>query len=93
MGRTAMRSDAAAAGFYVNEWWGKFPKIQLVTIEELLEGKKLEYPQVGKSERTFRKAPKAKKVKEVQEHLFESDEPDWLKEGDDDLELLTDNEE
>jgi site-specific DNA-methyltransferase (adenine-specific) len=66
----AMRSEAAAAGFYVSEWWGKFPRIQLITIEELLGGKKLEYPQVGKSERTFRAAPKAVKVKEEQQHLF-----------------------
>lgn len=62
-----MRGEAASAGFYENVWWGKFPKVQLVTVEELLNGKTINYPHVGKSERTFRPAPR--QVKKVAEPL------------------------
>jgi len=37
------------------------PKIQIVTIEELLEGKQLEYPRISPA--TFRKAPRQTKAK------------------------------
>jgi len=53
-----MRGEAASAGFYENVWWGRFPKVQLITVEELLNGKTIDYPHVGKSERTFRPAPR-----------------------------------
>ena len=36
----------------------KFPRIQLLSIEELLAGKSLEYPRL--LDATFKKAPKAK---------------------------------
>lgn len=65
-----MRSEAASAGGYTNPWWGKFPKIQLLTIEELLNGKRIEYPHVGKSDRTFKQAPAARKVAEKAPELF-----------------------
>jgi hypothetical protein len=38
-----MRSEAAAAGFY-DAWGRSFPRIQLLTISDLLEGKRVEYP-------------------------------------------------
>ncbi|MDE0103825.1 MAG: restriction endonuclease [Bryobacterales bacterium] len=38
-----MRREAASAGFYESPW-GKHPRIQLLTIEELLEGKGIDYP-------------------------------------------------
>ncbi|HEX2722963.1 MAG TPA: DNA methyltransferase [Gemmatimonadaceae bacterium] len=69
-----MRSEAASAGFYQNPWWGKFPKIQLLTIEELLEGKRIEYPAsahtTGSSNRSFRAAKKVAGPKAQQEDLF-----------------------
>ena len=53
-----MRKEAAGAGFYELPGRGRFPKIQLRTIGELLEGKELEYPH-WRSNVTFRRAPKA----------------------------------
>jgi hypothetical protein len=53
-----MREDAAAAGFYTSPGFGTtHPRIQLLTVEELLEGKGLSYPHV--IGRTFKRAPKA----------------------------------
>lgn len=39
-----MRKEALAAGFYEPEWSAKYPKVQILTIPELLSGKQLEYP-------------------------------------------------
>ena len=40
-----MRREAAAAGFYHSDIWQRdFPKIQLLTIRELLEGREFEIP-------------------------------------------------
>jgi site-specific DNA-methyltransferase (adenine-specific) len=52
-----MREDAASAGFYTSPGWGtKHPRLQLVTVRELLEGKILDYPHVAAA--TYKKAPK-----------------------------------
>jgi hypothetical protein len=32
------------AGFYESPWGGKFPRIQLLTVGELLDGKSVDYP-------------------------------------------------
>jgi site-specific DNA-methyltransferase (adenine-specific) len=50
-----MRKEAASAGFYKTPF-GKFPRIQLLTIEEILSGKGVQYPGRGQSNSTFRKA-------------------------------------
>ena len=40
-----MITEAAAAGFYESEFWGrKFPRIQILTIEEMFDGKRLNLP-------------------------------------------------
>lgn len=41
-----MRQEAASTGFYTSPW-GQHPKVQLVTVAELLEGKKLDMPAGG----------------------------------------------
>ncbi len=61
-----MRSEAADAGFYTSKELGnpKYPRIQLLTIEDLLKGKKVECPDSVSSRETnptFTQAPKAKK--------------------------------
>jgi DNA modification methylase len=38
-----MRKTAANAGFY-DSAWGKHPRIQLITVGELLDGKRIDYP-------------------------------------------------
>lgn len=41
-----MRKEAASAGFYKSSW-GEHPKIQLLTVAELLEGKRIDMPAGG----------------------------------------------
>lgn len=55
-----MRSEAASAGFYEAPWGNKFPKLQLLTVEELLTGKTVEFPHENV---TFKKAPKSRPTK------------------------------
>ena len=52
-----MRREAASAGFYESPW-GKHPRIQLLTIEDLLGGKTVDYPQTA--DVTFKKAPQVR---------------------------------
>jgi DNA modification methylase len=39
-----MRTEAAKAGLYSSPWGTKHPRLQIITIEELLEGKGIDYP-------------------------------------------------
>ena len=49
-----MQQEAFGAGYYESEIWGRFPRIQILTIEQLLDGATVEMPtQHG----TFRQAP------------------------------------
>lgn len=55
-----MRTEAASAGFYKSPWDDKdYPRIQLLTVGELLGGRTVEMP-ATRDIRTFKKAPKAK---------------------------------
>ncbi|CAN5826768.1 site-specific DNA-methyltransferase [soil metagenome] len=60
-----MKKEIASAGFYESPW-GKHPKLQILTIQDLLNGKKIDYPPAGQVDRTFKKAPKVKKAAEKQ---------------------------
>ena len=57
-----MRSDAVAAGFYSPEHFpdAQYPRVQILTIEELLAGKRAEYPRVA-PEATFARAPRRRR--------------------------------
>jgi hypothetical protein len=51
-----MRTEAASAGFYAVPGLGKkYPRLQILTIAELLDGRKIDYPQTSI---TFKMAPK-----------------------------------
>ncbi len=39
-----MRADAASAGFYDSPFGSKHPCVQLITVEELLNGRRIDYP-------------------------------------------------
>jgi site-specific DNA-methyltransferase (adenine-specific) len=67
-----MRKEAASAGFYESPW-GKHPRVQLLTVGELLKGKTVDMPRTAGTNRTFKKAPKAKRVKEAHPELFGGD--------------------
>jgi DNA modification methylase len=54
-----MTAEAADAGFYESPGWKKkYPRLQVVTIEELLDGKGINRPPAANV--TFKQAPKAK---------------------------------
>jgi hypothetical protein len=50
-----MVSEAASAGFYDSPWGTDHPKIQVLTIKELLDGKGIDYPR-SRGNVTFKKA-------------------------------------
>ena len=54
-----MRTEAASAGFYASAW-GKHPRLQIVTVGELLDGQKLDAPPPRQISVTFKRAPRAK---------------------------------
>ena len=60
-----MKSEAAAAGFYeteieVSKRKMSYPRIQIVTIKELLDGKEIKYPEWS-LDATHKKAERKKK--------------------------------
>ena len=56
-----MKTEAAGAGFYTSPVWGKsYPRLQILTIAELLAGKGIEMPPLKQVAVTFKRAPKAK---------------------------------
>ncbi len=71
-----MLKDAAEAGFYKPSGLeDRYPRLQILTIEELLAGKRVEYPRL--LEVTFKKAPKARPAAEKKGQLqFDSAEDD-----------------
>jgi hypothetical protein len=55
-----MRQEAADAGFYVSPWDGRsYPRVQLVTVAELLDGRGVQMPAPGQLNVTYRQAPKS----------------------------------
>lgn len=71
-----MRSWAAGRGFYESPW-GQHPRLQLLTIADLLGGKGIDYPRTAGVNQTYKQAPKA--VRKVAEPKGL-----WDKEHDDD---------
>jgi DNA modification methylase len=67
-----MRKEAASAGFYTSPW-GKHPRLQLLTVDDLLTGKTIDRPPIQTST-TFKKAPKA--PMKVRERQLRLDTPD-----------------
>jgi len=53
-----MREEAGQAASYTSAW-GKHPRMQILTIKELLDDKKIDYPQTAGMNVTFKPAPKA----------------------------------
>lgn len=54
-----MRTEAAGAGFYTSPW-GKHPRLQILTIAELMEDGRIDYPPSRQVNVTLKKAPRAK---------------------------------
>lgn len=66
-----MRKEAAEAGFYQTKSvaGSKHPRLQILTIEELLAGKKIDMP-AAQEIRSFKQAPKAKGKRAEEAKLF-----------------------
>lgn len=59
---SSMRSEAIEAGFYKSPW-GRYPRVQIITIRELLdETRGIEYPQDPSRETTYRRAPRVRRL-------------------------------
>ena len=65
-----MRTEAASAGFYESAW-GTHPRLQILTVGELLEGKTLDAPPPRQTSVTFKRAPKATEQAADQGKMFE----------------------
>ena len=56
-----MRAEAAEAGFYHSDTWNRdYPKVQILTIAELLDGKQIDMPPIQQVNQTFRRAKREK---------------------------------
>jgi DNA modification methylase len=69
-----MRTEATAAGFYRSGSegvgsWGKHPKIQILTISELLDGRRVDMPPPS-GNLTFRRGPQVERRRPTTEPLF-----------------------
>ncbi|MEW6587289.1 MAG: hypothetical protein AB1442_16980 [Nitrospirota bacterium] len=52
-----MRTKAAAAGFYYSPGWDKnYPRLQILTVAELLASKGIDIPPLQQVSTTFKKA-------------------------------------
>ena len=71
--KAPMREEAAKAGFYKSDFQDtKHPRLQLMTIAELMDGKRLDLPalaSMSSQDATFKKAPKTKRPGKKNENL------------------------
>ena len=51
-----MEKEAATAGFYASPW-GQHPRIQILTVEDILSGKGIDYPAPRSSNVTVKRPP------------------------------------
>jgi DNA modification methylase len=68
-----MRTEAAAAGFYKSPW-GNHPRLQILTIEQLLDGESIDYPPALNV--THKRAPRHLPEAAEQRELALTDEPE-----------------
>ena len=72
-----MRTEAVEAGFYESAWTRKkHPRLQILTVEELLNGKIIDAPPLRHTSVTFKKGPKAKKGKTTHQPVIDFDPDD-----------------
>ncbi|MCH8164728.1 MAG: restriction endonuclease [Planctomycetes bacterium] len=66
-----MRTEAAGAAFYHSPGWQqRYPRLQILTVAELLAGKRIEYPPSRQVNVTYKKSPKAKRNPAESLHLL-----------------------
>jgi hypothetical protein len=63
-----LRTEAVSAGFYQSHW-GNFPRLQVLTVEDLLEGRAAAlYPRMNAA--TFKRAARQRRAQGEQGGLF-----------------------
>ncbi len=66
-----MQQEALGAGYYESELWGRFPRIQILTIEQLLDGATVEMPSgFREGAGTFRQTSRAREQRDEQKPLL-----------------------
>lgn len=72
-----MRAEAAEAGFYDSPW-GRHPRLQMLTVAQLLAGRGIDYPHVTGANVTHRRARPAREAEPERIELFgrAAEEPD-----------------
>jgi DNA modification methylase len=72
----AMRTEAASAGFYKSPW-GQHARLQIITVGELLAGKRLDAPPARQTSVTYKIAPRVVLKAAEQKALYgeDDDEP------------------
>ncbi len=66
-----MKTEAANAGFYESKTWQKsYPRLQIFTVADLLNGRQVERPPTVALDQTFKKAPKAQSKGHKQTELL-----------------------
>jgi len=60
-----MRREAASAGFYHSPGWNTgHPRLQILTVAELLDGKGIDMPPLRQVSTTFKRAPRSRRLRE-----------------------------
>jgi site-specific DNA-methyltransferase (adenine-specific) len=72
---SGMRSEAASAGFYDSPWGTRHPRLQMLTVSQLLAGQGIDYPAVTGANVTFRRAARARPAPGVQTAMFAGTTP------------------
>lgn len=66
-----MKTEAATAGFFESATWNKkYPRVQLLTIADIMAGKQIEMPPIRQVNVSFKKAPKVEEPLKKQKKLF-----------------------
>jgi len=69
-----MKTEAASSGFYESPGWNsKYPRIQILTIEDLLGGTMIDMPPIKQVSQTFKKARRSKGPALPQTEMFDTD--------------------
>lgn len=69
---SAMKKEAASSGFYESPW-GKHARIQILTIEDLLSGKRIDMPPLRQGAPTGKKARQANHPEYQEPSLFQEE--------------------
>ncbi|MGH7685432.1 MAG: DNA methyltransferase [Candidatus Dormibacteria bacterium] len=71
-----MRAEAASAGFYASPWGSQHPRLQLLTVGQLLGGKTVDYPHLTGGNVTHRRAPRAELTAAEQAEISYGSDPE-----------------